>query len=240
MLLILQRRSTMHTNSHNMTAPNPTIILAAGWGFDQRFWQPLAAELAEYEIAYDSRDYFSGVEQSPVSLNKPVLCIGHSYGYARMVEKYKEANNVLGFVSICGFLQFSKSCPQLSEQNKLMQRSFDKSPVTTLKAFYRRCGLREWPHIPNNFALLAHDLECLDQLRLQSPTQPTLAINGTKDFILREKLRKNETIVPNCTETTIDAGHALGYQYPQHCAKHIKRFIYDISPAKDTALLRKS
>ena len=166
-----------------------TLILAAGWGFDHRFWQPLSTELQDFNIVYDSQSYFGQVGSDTV-YDRPIVCIGHSYGFARLVEKYASAENVIGFVSICGFLQFGSACPNIHKKNINMQLAFKHNPNDTLKVFYRKCGLKNWPYMPNNYSLLYNDLSRINTIEFSPPIQPVLDICAAKDLIISENVRK--------------------------------------------------
>ena len=215
------------------------IILASGWGFDYRFWKPLASELSEFKLYYDSRNYFDD-HAANIAISQPTIGVGHSMGLSRLVNKYSHNPHMVGFVSICGFLKFSRASSELFAQNTAMQANFARAPVRVLRAFYRQCNLGCWPYIPVKYKELSHDLNLLNSLDIQPPTQPLLALNATKDRILKMEFQKKLLFAPNNCIRTIDAGHALGYQYPQECANYIRKFIYEFGLAQDTTFLRAS
>ncbi|MBF7010296.1 alpha/beta hydrolase [Novosphingobium resinovorum] len=200
------------------------LLFAHGWGFDHRFWEPLAALLPEWaHVSYD-RGYF-GASHEP-AVEGPCLAVTHSFGTMRILAA--PPPGLTGIVAINGFERFSALPGRPGVPVRVldrMLRRFETDPRGVLAEFRKTCGSTEaFGEIDP--AALAADLLRLRDAAPSLPDVPILAIHGGADPLLPPEMRAATFTGAQVRRIDHEAGgHLLPLQAPQLCAAAIRGML---------------
>lgn len=199
------------------------ILFAHGWGFDHRFWEPLAALLPEHEHQFDDRGYF-GEGHAP-AIEGPCLAVTHSFGTMRVL--YDPPPGLTGIIAFNGFDRFSARTGRAGIPVRVidrMLRRFTEHPEDVLTEFRRSCG-NEAP-----FGTVFPDPLREDLLRLRdgecpSPHVPLTSVQGRQDPLLPREMR--DSVFPRGSVKRVghSAGHLLPIEDPAFCAEAVNAMI---------------
>ena len=200
------------------------LLFAHGWGFDHRFWEPLAALLPERAHVIDDRGYF-GTPHEP-AVEGPCLAITHSFGTMRVLAA--PPPGLMGIVAINGFERFTAVPGRPGVPVRVldrMLRRFETDPRGVLAEFRKTCGSTEAFGEIDPEALAA-DLLCLRDAAPSLPDVPILAIHGGADPLLPPEMRAATFTGAQVRRIDHEAGnHLLPQQAPQLCAAAIRGML---------------
>lgn len=200
------------------------LLFAHGWGFDRRFWEPLAALLPEWAHEIDDRGYF-GAPHEP-AVEGPCLAVTHSFGTMRVLAA--PPPGLMGIVAINGFERFTAVPGRPGVPVRVldrMLRRFETDPRGVLAEFRKTCGSAE------AFGEIATEALAADLLRLRDaapslPDVPILAIHGGADPLLPPEMRAATFTGAQVRRIDHEAGgHLLPLQAPQLCAAAIRGLL---------------
>lgn len=157
------------------------FIFCHGFGFNKRYWEPLAKHFVTCKTTYWDLGYFNNKDINlPEISNKAnetditknlnlsfnnntknntnynnIIIIGHSLGMIKLLQKIPSPKAIIGLQSFVNFLGTNK-------QNKLhkirlqnlygMIKAFENNPTDILTSFYNHCGIKNPNFINiNNF-----------------------------------------------------------------------------------------
>lgn len=223
-----------------------------GWGLDQGFWQPLAAELRAYPQTFWDAGYFGPSQTPDFSGATRWVAIGHSMGWVHALEHTPLAGWV-GMVSLCGFTRFCAQQPGEAGQAKRvverMVRVLERTPHAVWQDFLQRCGLSalsarhgdpskvmdapiQADRLRADLSRLA-DVDATDLLRHVSA--PVLAVAAQDDAIVSADL--TEATFGGRPLTKLiwhpQGGHALGYAHAPFCAQAIQAFLTELDDGQN-------
>jgi pimeloyl-[acyl-carrier protein] methyl ester esterase len=205
-----------------------TILFCHGFGFDPTYWANLSSCFSHTTPHFIDLGYF-GHSFKPKTLKEPLIGVGHSLGFLKLLEMDLPFTHLIGLNAFTDFLGEDPFLKDKREKElSLLKRNLLKSPHTTLKNFYTRCGLKlgdfKNPQILSLNALVK-DLDFLKTAVFEKDFPcPTLIINTLDDVIVPKEITL-ENFSNKCTLTFLnDGSHALGYKRTQEIDRHINTF----------------
>lgn len=205
-----------------------TILFCHGFGFEPTYWANLSSFFSHTTPHFIDLGYF-GPSFKPKTLKEPLIGVGHSVGFLKLLEMDLPFTHLIGLNAFTNFLGEDPSLKDKREKElSLLKRNLLKSPHTTLKNFYTRCGLT----LKDIHYFQALDLDALvkdlDFLKTAVYKKdfpcPTLIINTLDDVIVPREISL-ENFSNKCTLTFLnDGSHALGYKRSKEIAHHINNF----------------
>jgi len=205
-----------------------TLLFLHGWGFDARFWDPLADLLSDFPQLRDDAGYF-GRPVTPAP-DGPCVAVSHSFGTMRLLAA--PPAQLRGLVAINGFDRFTDAPAFPGIARRVVDRmvsAMAQEPETVLADFRIRCGDDRDFGIPDANRLQAALVDLRDRDLRESAaamTVPVLSLQGAEDPILGMMLR--ESVFAAATRvmrrTHPHGGHLLPVQDPQWCAEAIRSF----------------
>lgn len=200
------------------------LLFAHGWGFDRRFWEPLAMLLPEWPHAIDDRGYFGASEEAPV--DGPCVAVTHSFGTMRVLAAPPPA--LAGIIAINGFERFTavpgRAGVPLRVLDRMLRR-FETEPRAVLAEFRRTCGSEE-PFGEIDAPLLQADLLRLRDAAPPLPRVPVLTLQGGRDPLLPEAMRQGAFAGAEVRRLDHAAGgHLLPLEAPQLCAAAVRGMV---------------
>ncbi len=208
------------------------FVFCPGWAMPQDFFAPLQTALAEFFPHAPMHNL------DPVSAPLPQrqwIGIGHSWGFVRLLHR---AQPWQGLVSINGFTHFcaTPQAPGVArEMFQQLQDGMSHDPATTLRRFYRLCGLPSTLRPANDLplAFLQSELAALGQCDEVCPNT-LLALAAVNDAVVPAALTR-ACFDGHPLHWHPDAGHALGWQAPQWCAEKIATWVGAVRPQESPA-----
>lgn len=197
------------------------LVFIHGWGFDQSFWQALAARLTRYQQEFVDLGFFGAA--SPLEPAAPDrILIGHSLGFVHGLQSKK---NWAGVIAINSFARFPASGAVLDGMKKQCARD----PALTLARFYERIEA-EAPTViaqPNKEKLC----EGLDVLRdvdmsgeLADLSVPALVLAAENDPLV--PIEVSQRIKAGADfHSHASGGHILPKSDAAWCAERISQFL---------------
>lgn len=216
------------------------LVFLHGWGYGPQTWDGLAKGFGEAPVVVLDAGYFSPRHLAIPENPDGWLGVGHSLGFARLLQMDMPWR---GLVGIGGFLRFCQKPGRDSGTPPAMLNSMlarlDAAPEEVLARFHKRCGHRLAP-LPTpgavGLALLRADLEHLRDLDVNldvaAPARPvpTLFIQAQDDRIVPPDLaREAQSLLTGSQLLELDTGgHALPMTRPADCQRPIKEFLHDL------------
>lgn len=202
------------------------IIWSHGWGFNAPFFTPMRSTLSGYNHFVIDWGYFSNPQPVMPRSDQPLIGIGHSLGFAKLLELGLSFDGLIslgGFTRFCQADDFKAGMPHRILQR--MQTGFQLNPHRVLADFYTSCGYDALPHSVElmNIGLLQEDLQKLMRVTQTLPSVPFLAIAGVTDRIC--SLNQQQTLFP--AVKTVQGGHNFPYVDFLPAAKLIQNFLRD-------------
>lgn len=119
-----------------------------GWGFNQRFWNPVISELSllKNEIKFFNYDFgFFGNENLPVKLDesKINIFISHSYALNWILKKNFRFDFLINFFGSPKFFKKHTNEKDLDIVKKMLI-NLETKPKSVLSVFYKNCGLKNF------------------------------------------------------------------------------------------------
>ena len=155
--------------------------------------------------------------------------------FSRNIELQK---NVVGIVSIAGFVTFTKSLNNPYGIDTLilhkMVKKFNQDPFCVLQDFRQNCNLNSEYYKPQRDIMhqeLLNDLRDLllvnEQNDAKKIKQPILILAADDDRIVSKNIACSlkEVFTNSILITRKNGGHALGFNHASWCVKKIKKFI---------------
>lgn len=222
-----------------------TFVLCHGWGFSPLYWHTLLPLLPSnpQSILWDL-GYNDGVVKAMVPPSSPCIGIGHSFGFAKLVDSTIPFHGLIGLNTFLNFPQLAEptqSAQQVDSHNKALETTqlgkmrlgMDRCPQKTLRLFYQSCGISlSSPACltsPNPLAL-ASDLDVLAALDVTTvfakrniPTNILLYDNDP--IVPQEKARAQFQGYAADIEVREGRGHCLGLTDPQTVLKAVKKLL---------------
>ncbi len=204
------------------------IIWSHGWGFDASFFKPLCHALPEYDHLIIDWGYFSQKHLPEPCADQPLIGIGHSLGFAKLLELdflFSRLISLGGFNHFCQTDKFKEGMPQRVLQR--MQTKFQQKPQQVLADFQILCGYTH-PILPVesiNEKLLQADLDKLMTVALPLPSIPCLAIAGLADQVC--PLSQQHALFPSVK--TVPGEHNFPQVFSLETAKTIQNFLRDVT-----------
>lgn len=199
------------------------LLFAHGWGFDRHFWEPLAALLSDLPHAFDDRGYFG--DPAAPQIDGPCIAVTHSYGTMRVLAD--PPPRLAGIVAINGFDRFTAIPGRPGVPMRvvdLMLSRFEEDPRGVLSSFRASVGGEE--HVGDiNVEALHTDLKRLRDAQPGPAKVPVLAIHGSADPLLPEKMRRAGFAGPVSRMEHQGGGHLLPLEAPQLCAMAIRGML---------------
>lgn len=200
------------------------LLFAHGWGFDRHFWKPLAALLSDVPQVFDDRGYF-GDPQAP-SIEGPCIAVTHSYGTMRVLAD--PPPGLAGIVAINGFDRFTSIPGRPGVPMRVvdhMLTRFELDPRAVLASFRASVGCDE-PFGEIDAEILRADLKRLRDAQPALPRVPVLAIQGGRDPLLPEAMRRAGFASDEVRRLQHDAGgHLLPMEAPELCAMAVRGML---------------
>ena len=205
------------------------LLFVHGWGFDARFWEPLAAQLPDYAHTIGDRGYFGATKDARTS--GPCIVIAHSFGaMQRLADPPPECRAML---AINGFDRFAARDGKPGIPVRVLDRMIarmDKDPAAVLTDFRVRCGTSE-PFGTPDVARLKADLLTLRDADCTAASAgwpvPLVSLQGAADPLLPASL--HETAFSGCPDLTrdrvSDGGHLLPITHSAYCASAIRTLV---------------
>lgn len=197
------------------------LIFVHGWGYDARFWAPLATAFPTLEMDFVDLGYLGADENIPEISD--AIFVTHSLGTVWTLKNY--STEIKGLIAINGFCCFQNFVDDRVLQAMALRLS--KSPEKQMQSFWSQCGFTPEYEILNA-QTLAQGLSLLreeDQGKaLKSLNVPVLSLGAQDDRItaigpMREEWEAYEQIIFD------EGAHVLPLSKTKACAEAIKRFI---------------
>lgn len=204
------------------------IIWSPGWGFNSAFFNPLCQILDGYRHFMIDWGYFGRPHLPKIDLSKPLVGIGHSLGFAKLLKLNLPVQGLIslaGFTCFCQNETFQAGTPKRVLER--MQGKFRLVPELVLTDFYKLCGYHHSIPLKRelNLKLLQQDLDLLIPLAHPLPTLPFLALAGETDQVcplpLQQALFNPLSI--------IQGNHSFPVLRSQETASHIQSFLQNLS-----------
>ena len=206
------------------------FIFCHGWGLGPDFFSPLWKELQRHypqspalfwNLGYCGETHtplpFKGIERW--------VGIGHSLGFAKLLESRLPFKGIIGLQA---FVNFLGTDPALHKRQTLSLRAFSRNfranPLTALASFrhtvgeMERCNSVNLRQLEEDINFLKHDYSCL------LPSLPTLVIGNEHDpVVLPSLLKDNFHPYPDVNVIiNREAGHGVNVPV---ASKQITRFV---------------
>lgn len=212
------------------------LIFLHGWGYGPGTWDGVANAFGPAPVVCLDAGYFG-----PPALELPDntdgwLGVGHSLGFARLLQWDIPWRGLLG---VGGFLRFcqkhGKDSGTPADMLDAMIARLDTSPQDVLARFHKRCGHRLSP-LPDmtteGMKRLRADLLSLRDVDLPSPQRdvPIRLLSAKDDRIVPLDLaREAQALLTGSRLTELDnGGHALPMTRPADCQRLIQEFLRDL------------
>jgi pimeloyl-ACP methyl ester carboxylesterase len=234
---------------------NLGVIYIHGWGFDNYFWTGVHDLLSPNEYRYYSIDYFDSEKKHNVQCldrnlfdlhSKKWLVICHSYGLTRFIRCYindvQMQQNIIGIVSIAGFLEFIKNNDNPYGVDALilhkMIKKFRHYPLQVLHDFHQQCEFLDPYYLKSVIRTNEKAYEDLKNLITVDETSnikkiklPFLILAAENDAIVSKNISRSlhNTLHNSQLLLRENGGHGLGFNHPQWCAEQIKKFVRGLS-----------
>lgn len=201
------------------------LVFHHGWSFDRSFFKPLAEALKwDGDVVHCDAGYFGGEKECP-ALNEPAIGIGHSMGFAHLVN----ANNGWkALISIGGFLRFCHS-DETRQTVLSLEKNFEQEPESVTINLHRHCDVPFEPDFSTlNKQKTFDDLHSLLTVDVSEKIQkidcPVLALHGREDRVV-PMIQSRKEFKPYTFAKHPTAHHGLGYHETDWCAEKIKEFL---------------
>ena len=194
-----------------------------GWGFDGRFWEPLAARLTSWRQSVAERGYFGG--SSEPEPDEPFVAVAHSFGAMRVLAD--ASPQCRGLIAINGFDRFAGIPARVIDR---MVTMLDRDPARVVQDFRMRIGTTDAFGTPDA-ALLAQDLRIMRDDDCSGITAlasfPILSIQADCDPLLPQPLRERafKTAPDLQRRNMANGGHLLPQTHPDACAQAVSAFM---------------
>jgi len=209
-----------------------SLLFCHGWGFDARFWDPLAALLPEFPHMRDDAGYF-GVPARPQP-PAPYLAVTHSQGTMRLLAA--PPPGLAGLVAIAGFERFTKAEDFPGTPRRVVDRmgsAVAQEPATVLADFHALFASTVPPGSPDAERLQAGLVALRDDDRRGEAAAlgvPILSLQAEHDTLLPLGMR--ETVFATADgvmrRTHPTAGHLLAREDAAWCAQAIRDFVVQL------------
>ncbi|MBU1041781.1 MAG: alpha/beta hydrolase [Proteobacteria bacterium] len=216
------------------------LVLLHGWGYGPETWDGLANAFGNAPVVILDAGYFSPSKLTIPDNPDGWLGVGHSLGFARLLQMDIPWR---GLVGIGGFLRFcqkpGKTTGTPPAMLDAMLARLNSAPEEVLARFHKRCDHRVSP-LPTpgaeGLALLRADLSHLRDLDQPAPARPmpTLFIQAQDDRIVppdlpREAQSLFSAALAGSRLIELDTGgHALPMTRAQDCQRLIQEFLHDL------------
>ncbi len=138
-----------------------TLILCHGWAFTPLFWDDFLPFISkDWEIIWWDLGYRDGTVSMPLPkvLEAPIVGIGHSLGFAKLVLSR------IFFTQLIGMNAFARLDIPLQKVEQ-MEVALNHNSLRLLTQFYRQCGPAkgqiQWPLSTDGLERLKEDLALL-------------------------------------------------------------------------------
>ncbi len=212
-----------------------TLRAFHGWGLSPDFWTALENELKD-QVIFQKVDL--GFIESPTAAPPPpssaCIALGHSLGFLYALKRKQSFD---GYIAINGFMRFSRSDDFINGVDprliRRMKSRLQTSPAQVRNDFLVRCGYSatDIPAAPLNIDRLHEGLDWLldwDERPSLPNVSPLLALSGAHDPIVPSLM--SQALFPSeCLVEHPEGGHLLPLTHPVWCARHILRFMDQLS-----------
>ena len=207
------------------------ILFVHGWGFDARFWEPVAERLPDFQKHFIDFGFY-GDEVKP-GVERP-LVVAHSLGLPWALANLDRP--WAGLMAINGFARFTRSwdfinatAPRLVER---MHARFGETPEIVAKDFLYRCGIDQVDLTGMKTEAMSKALgwlvKCDERAALAALDCPLEALAGTEDLIVPDPMSR-DSFPPECLTLVEGAGHLLPLTHPEWVAARIRLFASGLS-----------
>lgn len=189
------------------------FILAHGFGFNDRFWDPLLPFL-KGRILYYPKD--------PVPSDQEVIGIGHSLGFFQLNQlqvSWKSLICIQGFLNFCGNDERLRKARIRALQN--FKTAFLQDSIKTLDMFYQQCGNIS-VKIQNHHAS-KNDLDLMFENSVACLAPIHVLATANDPIVTFRLIQDNFSRISNVSIQVFKniPGHLLGYQNPEIVAQTI-------------------
>lgn len=222
------------------------FIFCHGFGFNNNFWCKLTPYFSQERCTYLDLGYFNNPSECiadsqnrviPAGLEateEACIGIGHSLGLLKLLNTGKSFDCIVGLNS---FVNFLGNDPALRNKRnlelELLKQHFIQSPLSTLKRFYKRCGVPSFINQINkekiNTNRLRADLKLL-KLNITPPAMIPILIMASEDDEIVPKALVHDNFDPYTNvkiEVTRNGKHRLGLLEVDKLYEKIMSFIND-------------
>ncbi len=204
-----------------------TLVFVHGWGFDSRFWQPVAERLPEFARVFVEFGFMGAQPHHPQVPG--AVIVGHSMGFAWSLAHLSRPWT--GAVAVNAFARFTRApdfvsgtAPRMIER---MISRFDDNPAAVTAEFLTRTGLSDVDTDSINPARLSEGLnwlaKCDERTALKTLGCPVQALAGTRDLIVPEPMSR-ESFAGHNLVLAEGGGHLLPLSHPEWVASQIRLF----------------
>lgn len=213
---------------------NLNFVFCHGWGFDQHAMQPLAQALKQpfpnaqyhfFDLGFSAQSHRPELKND---VNSRYVLIGHSYGFAFLVQQswpWSAMVSLNGFTHFCKLLNKAHGLPLAILDSTYHRLQIDAK--ATLYDFYQRCGLPA-PYTSScalGKAELSSTLLSLRELSISLPACPTLALACTHDQIVTPELTRESFISNEVQLNWLSGNHTSLLTNPDESVQIIARFV---------------
>lgn len=206
------------------------LVFIHGWGMNSQSWQPLIAELPDYNHHTIDLGFIAGGKTTWQDTSRPAIYIGHSLGIMWLLKQWRESKDTpspTALISIAGFACFNSFTDP--RQIALMQRGLSRNPDAQMAHFRRSAGcIEDAEGADLNTKNLGEGLSWLaewdERETLETIATPTLALASKLDKIVPEAATRSQWEEGN-TIWHETAPHCLHQTAPSWCAAEIISFI---------------
>jgi pimeloyl-[acyl-carrier protein] methyl ester esterase len=122
-------------------------LFCHGFGFAADYWKNFSPLLTKGEANFIDLGYFNkrsdeDILQSYGDNNSLKIGIGHSLGFMKLINSGIKFDLLIGINAFHDFLGPAELYNQRKDEHTKLLEHFNKSPIPTLKNFYRRGGLK--------------------------------------------------------------------------------------------------
>ena len=216
------------------------FVFHHGWGHDCSYWKNIAPLFNNFRCVFYDAGYFENKLHETSGYTTDILWvgIGHSIGFAKLLEKHhKHKIKLSALVGIQSFVNFLGNDRRLNKNRSMilngMISAFKESPIQVLKEFRKNSGFPDVDFGQINFDLLLQDLEHLKTSFAISDDLNTLIIASKDDPIvdntlINDNFSNNEQAKNHILKFINCNTHTLGYDNPKIVYDCIMNFVKDV------------
>jgi pimeloyl-[acyl-carrier protein] methyl ester esterase len=207
-----------------VVACKPTIVLAHGWGYSPRCWQPLLPLLRDHAVHCVDFGYWQDASSIPwppilpaAVTRQPWIGVGHSLGFMWLLQQ--DLQQLQAAISLYGFSRFAVApdWPHGVPPRAFapMRAYLPHDPVGLLKGFYQMAGDQtDFPAGHPNAHALSQGLDLLEQ----GDGRAALAGLAARHVPLQAIAAQHDQIVPPALSRASFEGSEIIWQpHARHC-----------------------